>query len=111
VSLTIVLSGPKSAEQQARTALASAGYRVDPKSHDHGLPEHPIEGRKVRQAVAFLTVQGEDINAVADAVASLKYVLRQHYHTPEPVEPDPMERLLREVTSLRSEVDELKVRV
>jgi hypothetical protein len=109
MTLTIVLSGPKAAEQQARTALAAAGFTVEPGGHDHGLPER-ASGKKVRQAVSFLTVRAEDVDAVASCAASLKYVLRLHHETPEEPEPSLEHRLIEELAALRAEVNELKAR-
>jgi hypothetical protein len=108
--LTIILSGPKTVEQQARTALASAGYSVHPTSHDHGLPSTPT-GKKVRQAVSFLTVEAEDVDAVAATVAPLSYVLRMHHDTPEPPVPSAEERIAATLAGMQREITELKAQV
>lgn len=79
--LTIVLSGPKSTASQARTALAGSGFQPDASDHDHGLPA-TVTGAKVRQAQAFVTVQGDDVNAAHSAVSPLGWVLRAHWETP-----------------------------
>ena len=107
MSLTIVLSGPKTAESQARTALAAAGYNMHATSHDHGLPD-TATGKKIRQAVSFITVDGEDVDGPPAAVASLGYVLRMHHDTPEPSGPTVEERLVQELAEMRARIDALE---
>lgn len=106
--LTIVLSGPKSAEPQARTALAAAGFAVDASGHDHGLPDHPVEGKKLRQVVSFLTVEADDVDAVASSAKSVKYVVRMHHERIEPAPASTEQYLLQELAALRAEVAELR---
>jgi len=108
--LTIILSGPKSSEQQARTALASAGHAVQATAHDHGLAE-TVTGKKIRQAVAFLTVEGEDIDAVAATVQPLGYALRMHHKTPEPQPPSVEAQLASTIADMQREIAELKAKV
>lgn len=110
MSMTIVLSGPKTVEQQARTALASAGYTVHPAGRDHGLPATPT-GKKIRQAASFLTVDGDDIDHIAESVASLGYVLRMHHDTPETPEPSAEDRIAATLADMRREIAELKAQV
>ena len=106
--MIVILSGPRTAESQARNALAGAGYKVRADSHDHGL-EPTVTGAKVRQAVAFLTLDDvADVDAAVVPVASLKYVLRMHYE-PGPVpEPSTADLLRDELVSLRADVEALK---
>ncbi len=109
MSLTIILSGPKTAESQARTMLASAGYTVHPQGHDYGLPE--TTGKKPRQAVSFLTVEADNIDAVAATVRPLRYMLRLHHHTPSPVEPSAEEKLLATLADMQREIAEIKAKI
>lgn len=114
--LTIVLSGPRSSETQARNALVAAGYDVQDTVHDHGLPEDPVDpehrpkGYKTpRQAVAFLTVHGEDIDGPVEAVRGLHYQLRLHHPgIAVPLKPDPAVELLTRVAALEAEVNDLR---
>jgi hypothetical protein len=113
--MTIVLSGPRSSETQARNALVAAGHDVQESVHDHGLPEDPIDsehrpkGYKVpRQAVAFLTVHGEDVDAVVDSVQGLHYRLRMHHPIPEPAPPDPTVELTRRMDAMQAEINSLR---
>jgi hypothetical protein len=107
MSLTIVLSGPKAAEPQARTALAAARFDVQPQTHDHGLAAND----KGRQAITFITAHGENIDKAADAVRQLGWTLRMHYATPEPAVPNAEQRLADELAELRRELAELKAKV
>lgn len=83
MSLTIVLSGPKSSQSQARNALASAGITVHATVHDHGLEDLSHPG----QPDAYLTVEHSDINQAHQTVEPLGWRLRAHWHTPEPKPP------------------------
>lgn len=104
MSLTIVVSGPKSSEPQVRTALASQGFEVQPTVDDHGFP--PEAG----QLVAFVTVLADEdhLDAVAACAQTLGYRLRLHHETPPEPEPDPIAATLAD---MRREIDELKARV
>jgi hypothetical protein len=110
VTYTIVLSGPKTAESQARTALASAGYTPHPTSHDHGLPS-TVTGKKVRQAVSFLSVSADDVDGPPAAVASLGYVLRLHHEESPPPEPSVESQLAATLADMQREIAELKAKV
>jgi hypothetical protein len=106
--MIVVLSGPKAAETQARNALVSAGHKIASTKHDHGLTP-TVTGKKVKQAVAFLTVEDTaDMDAVTASVKSLKYVLRQHYEPKPPSAPSAQDELLAEIRSLRTDVETLK---
>lgn len=107
--LTIVLSGPRASEQQARTALASAGFTVDPDGHDHGLSKHP-QGKKPRHAVAFLTVEHDDVDAVAECARPLNYMLRMHHEKPPTPELGFEQRLMEELQSITARLDALEAR-
>lgn len=110
MTYAITLSGPKVAEQQARTALAAAGYAPHPNGHDHGLPA-TVTGKKVRQAVAWITVETDDVNGPPAAVGSLGYVLRMHHETqPEP-EPSAESQLAATLADMQREIAELKAKV
>lgn len=111
-SLTIVLSGPKSSEPQARTALASQGFEVQRTVDNHGLPDAPT-GEPPAQPVAFITVTAEDeqLDAVASCAQTLGYQLRMHHDTPPPHEPSEAEQLAATLADMRREIDELKARV
>jgi len=88
LSLTIVLSGPKAANTQARTALASRGFAVTDNTHDYGLR---AEGGEPQE---FIHVQGDDIDAAHATVVPLGYRLTLHYETPEESPPS-IEQQLR----------------
>lgn len=107
MSLTIILSGPKSSASQARNALVASGLDVQGTEHDHGLPA-TASGKTLRQAQAFITVHGDDINAAADAAASLGWVLRMHFETPEPGPPSMEQQLADRLASLESDIADLK---
>lgn len=113
--LTIVLSGPRSSETQARNALVAAGHNVLDTVHDHGLPEDPIDpehrpkGYKTpRQAVAFITVHSEDLDGVVESVRGLHYQLRMHHPVLEPPPPDPTVELVRRMDAMQAELDAFK---
>jgi hypothetical protein len=106
MSLTIVLSGPKIAESQARTALASHGYTILAGPDSHGLPDTRT-GEAAAQPVRFITVTGDSLDAT-DCVAGLGYLRRMHHETQPPPEPSVEERLLAELAALRADVDRLK---
>lgn len=67
--LTITLSGPEAAEQEARVALAGAGFTVLDYYH-HNLG--------VEVGTAFVSVRGEDINLANDCVGPFGWRLRMH---------------------------------
>ena len=107
--LTIVLSGPKVGEQQARNALVAARFDVHDRGHDYGLP--PLSDQ---QAEAFLVCEGEDVDKATEAVRGLGWTLRMHLDAqPNPADPvfvappDPFV----ELASLRAELEALKARV
>jgi hypothetical protein len=104
LSLTIILSGPKSSVNQARTALAAARFDVQPGDHDHGLTP-TITGEEIREVQAFIEAHGEDINKAHTAVEPLGWTLRMHYDTPEPTQVDKLTATLAE---MRAELDALK---
>lgn len=103
VTYTIVLSGPKAAEPQARTALASAGFPAAPTVHDHGL-----HAEDDQQAITFLTCAADDIDGPSSAIASLGYRLRQHYETPPDPEPSPLEQIAATMAEMQAQIAELK---
>jgi hypothetical protein len=113
VSLTVVVSGPKSSEPQVRTALASAGFEVQKTVHDHGFP--PVEG----PPVAFVTVlvdedpsvPGTTLDAVAATANTLGYVLRLHHETPPEPEPSAEMQIAATFADMRREIDDLKARL
>jgi hypothetical protein len=111
-TLLIVLSGPKSSTQQARTALAASGYTVQNTDHNHGLSDHP-QGKSVRQAVSFLTVEAPEdaLDDVAACASSLKFVLRMHHPKPEPPEPSPEQQLAATLADMQREIAELREKV
>jgi hypothetical protein len=111
MSLMIVTSGPKSAEPQLRTALASRGFQVQPTVAAHGLPDHP-QGKKAKQPVAFVTVLTEDdqLDKVEGCAETLGYVLRLHHETPGAPEPSAEMELASTLADMRREIDELKAR-
>ena len=106
---TIILSGPKSAVSQARTALGGAGLAAMDTPTGHGLPDR-ADGQEVKQAVAFLTVRGDasTVDRAHRAVATVGWTLRAHYHTPPEPEPSQMDRVLAEMLEMRAEIDALK---
>lgn len=109
MSLTIVLSGPKTAESQARTALASAGFCVHGRARDYGLPDH-AHGHK-RQTVAFISCEGDDLDRAVKVAKTLGYALRLHHGTvPEP-EPSPMETIAATLAEMQREIAALKAKV
>jgi hypothetical protein len=105
MSLTIVVSGPKSSEPQVRTALASAGFEVQQTVHDHGFP--PGKGKT---PAAFVTVLADDdqLDAVAACAQTLSYVLRMHHPTAESAPPD---ELAATLAAMRREIAELREKV
>ena len=107
MSLTVVLSGPKASLTQARNALAASGHAVQDTAHHHGLPQ-TVTGEDIREAQAFITVHGDDINAPAETVRSLGWVLRMHHETPGPVPPSPEQQLANRLAALEAELAELK---
>jgi vacuolar-type H+-ATPase subunit I/STV1 len=111
-TLLIVLSGPKSSEQQARTALAASGYTVQNTDHNHGLPDHP-QGKKVRQATSFVTVEADEgqLDAVAAAASSLGFHLRMHHTKPEPAPVSAEQELAHTLAEMRAEIAELREKV
>ena len=88
MSLTIVLSGPKSAASQARNALASSGFGVTDNVYHYGLAPSEGEPRE------FVHALGDDIDKAHGAVAPLGYRLTLHYETPEASAPS-IEQQLR----------------
>jgi hypothetical protein len=106
MSLTIVVSGPKASEPQARTALASQGYVVQKTVHDHGFP--PGE-----EPEAFVTVECDEdqLDAVAKCAQTLGYRLRLHHDTPEPAPPSEAQVLAATLADMRREIDELRAKV
>lgn len=108
MSLTIVISGPRSSEPQARTALASQGYVVQKTVHDHGFPSDPDGNPE-----AFVTcITDEDqLDAVAACAQTLGYRLRLHHETPPTPEPSPEMLLAATLADMRREINELKARV
>jgi hypothetical protein len=114
MSLTIVVSGPKSSEPQVRTALASAGFQVQQTVHDHGLPEVLTEearlaGEKPAQPQAFVTVLTDEdqLDAVTARAQTLGYVLRLHHETPPEPTPDPLTATLAD---MQRQIDELRAK-
>lgn len=88
----VVLSGPKTNEQQARTKLTSLGFNVREETHNHGLPDvkDGESAKRGRQAVRFLGIEiAKDVDPtdVREAVAGLGYVLRLHRELGPPPEP------------------------
>jgi hypothetical protein len=112
MNLTIVVSGPKSSEPQARTALASGGFTVLPTVDDHGLHAH-ASGEEPPQPAAFVTVTAdeEQLDAVAERAATLGYVLRLHHETPPEPEPSAELQLAATLADMRREIDELRTRL
>lgn len=106
MSLLIILSGPKTNEQQARTALAVAGFIVRPDQHAHGLPDRKDGkvGKRTRQAVSFITVEGDEPTEAREAVKGLGYELRLHRE----MGPSPEPSLADVLAQMRAEIDELK---
>lgn len=108
MSLTIILSGPKFSESQARNALAAEAFDVQPPSpFAHGLPEM-ADGAAAVEPQSFITATGDDINRANKAVEALGWRLRMHYDTPVPAKPSAEQALADELASLRREVEELK---
>lgn len=107
MSLTIILSGPKSSASQARNALVASGLDVQGTEHDHGLPA-TASGKTLRQAQAFITVHGDDINAAADAAASLGWVLRMHFETPELAPPSTEQLLVARLDDMERQIAEMR---
>jgi hypothetical protein len=110
---TYVLSGPKAAESQVRTALAAAGFEVQRTIDDHGLPDAQIEeGRDAAppQPVAFVTVTASDdqLDAVAATASTLSYVLRMHHETPEPAPPSGEQAVAEKLADLQAQIDALR---
>lgn len=138
MTLTIVLSGPKSSRSQARAALSGAGFEPLPTDHDHGLapstktewsgdrytdtvkghhakgdivPGGEIVAVRVRQPQAFVTVEGDDVNRAHAAVEPLGWQLRAHHETPPP-EPTPEPSALEaRFAAMQAEIDALKGRI
>lgn len=107
MTLTIILSGPKSAATQARNALAAAGLDVQQTEHDHGLPA-TATGKDIRQAQAFITVHGDDIDKAHETVAPLGWRLRMHFETTEPAPPSVEQLLADRLAALEAELAKLK---
>ena len=106
--LTIVLSGPKAAESQARTALAAAGFVVNPDSDDHGLPADPVDPdhrpkryKAPRQAIAFLTCEAED-GRICPRGRRVARVRAAYAASDPPPEPSFEERLFTELADVKS---------
>lgn len=112
MSLTIVLSGPKAVEQQARRTLAALGFAVEPAApgHGHGLPENE-HGDQEQEPHSFIHVLGDDVDRAHQAVQAIGWRLRMHYETPEPAPPSWEEVLARDVADLKRELRELKERL
>ena len=108
---TVVLSGPKSSDQQARTALAGAGYNVDSRDHDHGLTELADGTSSDGQAVAFVTVTADHPDGPAAVVQPLGWVLRMHHPTPEPELVSDASGLLARLDEMQREINALKGQV
>lgn len=108
MSLTVVVSGPKSSEPQVRTALASQGFTIQKTVHDHGFP--PDESG---QPVAFVTCIADDdqLDAVVACAQTLGYRLRLHHDTPEPPPPSTAMQLAATLADMQREISELKARV
>ncbi|HEY1690055.1 MAG TPA: hypothetical protein VGF95_14465 [Solirubrobacteraceae bacterium] len=107
MKLIVVLSGPKTTAQQAKTALAAAGLTVTDATHSHGLAGRKSEtGKRGRQAVAFLTVEsdGDDPTPARDAVVGLGWQLRSHRVKGPPLKPSLGVTLAR----MQAEIDALK---
>lgn len=105
----VILSGPASSRQQARTALATRGMAVAPVDHDHGLPAR-ADGTEGREPQAFITVHDVHIDHAADAVRPLGWVLRMHYET-EPPQPTEADQLRAELAAMQREIQALKAKV
>lgn len=108
MSLTIILSGPKFCENQARNALAARGYQAAPPSpFNHGLPDMATGDDPV-QPQSFVTVYGDDVDAANAAVVSLGWGLRMHYDTPPDAEPSIDLQVASAVADLQRQIDELR---
>jgi hypothetical protein len=107
VSLTVVVSGPKSSEPQVRTALASAGFEVQKTVDDHGFP--PESG----PPVAFVTALADEdqLDAVAACAQTLGYALRLHHDTPPEPEPSEAQILAATLADMQREIAELRERL
>ena len=111
MSLTIVLSGPKVAEQQVRNALTAAGFGVQAHDHDYGLPPIHVEKKRAREAHSFVTVEGNDVDKATETVGSLGWRLRMHHETPEPKPPSTEQLLLAKLAELELKVADLTTMV
>lgn len=110
MSLTILLSGPRSSESQARTALAARGFAVHGTDHDYGLSPHPA-GEEIVEPQAFVTVDGDDVNLALGTVSPLGWHLRLHHESvPEP-QPNPIVALTATLAEMRAEIAALKARI
>lgn len=105
-----MVSGPKANASQAATALAAAGLTLESTTQEHGLTSL-ANGEDIREAQAFITVSGEDVNAARQAVEPLGWCLRLHYPTPEPAAPGPDEQMAAELAALKAEIAILKAKV
>ena len=103
MSLTMLLSGPKSSVPQARNALAASGFQSPETGHDHGMPVEAGEG--------FLHVLGDDLDAAVEVVQPLGFRLRLHHATPPAAKPSAEQLIAEELARLRAEIDDLKGRV
>ena len=91
--LHIVLSGPASQLKSAQKALKDAGFTIvlndlgDPLTHDWGMAASAdtelLDGvptaKESKVPIAFLTVEGDDVNRAAEFVEPLKWRLRSHF--------------------------------
>ena len=71
--LTILLTGPKSSQPQARTALAGGGFELNSKPHDYGL--------ELEKGTGVISVEGSDIDAAHDCVSPLGWRLTLHHES------------------------------
>ena len=105
MSLTIILSGPKSSMPQARTALSGVGA-VQPGEHDHGLS--PLaSGEDTREPQGFITLLGGDVDRALAVAQTLGWSLRMHHETPEIPAPNSLDVKL---ARMQAQIDELKGR-
>jgi hypothetical protein len=79
MAYTIVLAGPVAEVEQAREALAAAGF-VRGERKLHGFPD-------AEPGQAFVTVEGDDIDLACSAVEPLQWGLRWHWLGLQSVEP------------------------
>ena len=102
MTLTILVSGPKATVAQARNVLGVAGFRVLDTDRDHGYPA-TVTGKKIREAQAFVTVEGDDVDRAHEVVTPLHWRLRAHWETP----PIPEPSLESKFAALQAQVEKL----